>query len=140
MKPEYIKSKKTSELRQMVGEIQEAMAFQKATIDAIYEELLERYGNKFQGELAKAGKQDGEMTREMDGQRLTFAIKAKVKWDSGKLQEVASSLPPETVYKVFKIDFSVKESTFKALTDDKLIKSISTARTVEYAAPKIVFA
>ncbi|CAB4149699.1 hypothetical protein UFOVP543_18 [uncultured Caudovirales phage] len=140
MIPEYVRSKKTSELRQMVGEIQEAMALQKSTIDSIYEELLERYSAKFTAELAESGKQDGEMTREIDGHRLTFAVKAKVKWDSSKLQEVASSLDPNIVYKVFKIDFSVPERTFKALTDDKLIQAISTARTVEYAAPKIVFA
>jgi hypothetical protein len=140
MIPEYVRSKKTSELRQMVGEIQEAMALQKATIDAIYEELLSRYGDKFKKELEDADKQDGEMTREIDGQRLTFAIKAKVKWDSSQLQVIASTLPHDTVHKVFKIDLSVPERTFKALTDDKLIRALGEARTVEYGAPKIVFA
>lgn len=136
---DYIKTKTTADLRKMVAEINEVSALHKATIEAIYAELLERYGKTFQKELAEAGKQDGEMTREIDGQRLTFAIKSKVKWDSGKLQEVASSMDPNVVYKVFKIEFSVPERTFKALTDDGLIKKLTEARTVEYTQPKIVF-
>ena len=136
---DYIKTKTTADLRKMVAEINEVSALHKATIEAIYAELLERYGKTFKKELAEAGKQDGEMTREIDGQRLTFAIKSKVKWDSGKLQDVASSLDPNLVYKVFKIEFSVPERTFKALTDDGLIKKLTDARTVEYTQPKIVF-
>jgi len=136
---DYIKTKTTSDLRKMVAEINEVSALHKATIEAIYAELLERYGKTFQNELAEAGKQDGEMTRDIDGQRLTFAIKAKVKWDSSKLQEVAATLDPALVYKVFKIEFSVPERTFKAMTDDKLVKQLTEARTVEYTTPKIVF-
>lgn len=136
---DYIKTKTTADLRKMVAEINEVSALHKATIEAIYAELLERYGKTFQQELAEAGKQDGEMTRDIDGQRLTFAIKAKVKWDSGKLQEVAATMDPSLVYKVFKIEFSVPERTFKAMTDDKLVKQLTEARTVEYTNPKIVF-
>jgi hypothetical protein len=136
---DYIKTKTTSDLRKMVAEINEVSALHKATIEAIYAELLERYGKTFQNELAEAGKQDGEMTRDIDGQRLTFAIKAKVKWDSSKLQEVAATLDPALVYKVFKIEFSVPERTFKAMTDDKLVMQLTEARTVEYTTPKIVF-
>ena len=132
--------KTTAELRTISVELEEVIDAAKRTQDEIAQVLLNRHAKRFQDELATAGKQDGEMTREVDGEKLTFAIKAKVKWDSKTLQDVASGLPQDLVFKVFKIDFSVPERIFKALTDDALIGQISKARTVEYTQPKIVFA
>jgi hypothetical protein len=66
-------------------------------------------------------------------------MKPKVKWDSKKLQAVAATMPWEKIEKVFKIEFSVPERTFKAITEDKLMELLKPARTVEFSAPKIVF-
>lgn len=136
----YMTQKTTAELRTISVELEEVIDAAKRTQEEIAQVLLNRHAKRFQDELTSAGKQDGEMTREVDGEKLTFAIKAKVKWDSKTLQDVASGLPQDLVFKVFKIDFSVPERIFKALTDDALIDQISKARTVEYTQPKIVFA
>jgi hypothetical protein len=132
--------KTTAELRKIFTELDEVIDAAKRSQEEISKVLLDRHSKRFQDELASAGKQEGEMTREVDGEKLTFAIKSKVKWDSKVLQDVASGLPQDLVFKVFKIDFSVPERTFKALTDEALIAQITKARTVEYGQPKIVFA
>ena len=137
---DIIKSKTTAELQAFASEISEAIAFQKATLDSINAELLGRYGERFTAELTAAGKQEGEISREIDGVKMTFAIKPKVKWDGKKLEAIASTLPWATVTKVFKIEFTVPEKTFKAMTDDGLLSKLSDARTVEYSDPKVVFA
>lgn len=49
-------------------------------------------------------------------------------------------MDPDLVYSVFKIEFSVPERTFKALTDKKLIEQLTEARTVTYPEPKVTFA
>jgi hypothetical protein len=136
---DIIKTKTTAELHAFASEISEAIAFQKATLDSINGELLARYGDIFTNELAAAGKQEGEVSREIDGVKMTFAIKPKVKWDGKKLEAIASTLPWATVTKVFKIEFSVPEKTYKAMTDDGLLSKLSDARTVEYSDPKVVF-
>lgn len=137
---DIIKSKTTAELQAFAIEITEAIAFQKATLDNINAELLARYGERFKAELASAGKTEGEISREVDGVKLTFAIKPKVKWDGAKLQAIASSLPWDVAQRVFKIEFSVPEKTYKAMTDTGLLNRLSDARTVEYSEPKVVFA
>lgn len=137
---DIIKSKTTAELQAFAAEIGEAIAFQKATLDNINAELLARYGQRFADELAAAGKTDGEVSREIDGVKMTFAIKPKVKWDGKKLEAIAASLPWNVTTKVFKIEFTVPERTFKAMTDDGLLAKLNEARTVEYSEPKVVFA
>jgi len=136
----YMTNKTTAELRKIFTDLDEVIDAAKRSQEEISQLLLLRHSKRFQDELASSGKQDGEMTRDVDGEKLTFAIKAKVKWDSKALQDIASNLPQDTVFKIFKIEFSVPERTFKALTDDALITQLTTARTVEYAQPKIVFA
>lgn len=136
---DIIKSKTTAELHAFASEIAEAIAFQKATLDNINTELLSRYGERFKAELASAGKTEGEVSREVDGVKLTYAIKPKVKWDAAKLQAIAASLEWDVAQRVFKIDFSVPEKTYKAITDKGLLNRLTDARTVEYGEPKVVF-
>lgn len=135
----YMTQKTTEELRKISSELEEVIEATKRTQEEISEILLQRHSKAFLDELAKAGKQDGEMTREVDGVKMTFAIKSKVKWDSSALRDIAAGLPMEVVDKVFKIEFTIPERTFKALTDAKLISDVTQARTVEYGKPKIVF-
>lgn len=137
--PITFSTKTVHELKEMAVDITQTIAYQKEILDAINEEILGRYQSAFMAELKVAGKTDGEMTREFDGVRMTFAIKPKVKWDSKKLQAVAATMPWEKIEKVFKIEFSVPERTYKSITEDALMAAIVPARTVEYSAPKIVF-
>jgi len=137
--PITFSTKTVHELKEMAVDITQTIAYQKEILEAINEEILGRYQSAFMAELKVAGKTDGEMTREFDGVRMTFAIKPKVKWDSKKLQAVAATMPWEKIEKVFKIEFSVPERTYKSITEDALMAAIVPARTVEYSAPKIVF-
>jgi hypothetical protein len=137
--PITFSTKTIHELKEMAVDIGQTIAYQKEVLDAINEEILTRYQPAFMAELKAAGKHDGEMTREIDGVRMTFAIKPKVKWDSKKLQAVAATMPWEKIEKVFKIEFSVPERTYKSITEDALMAAIVPARTVEYSNPKIVF-
>jgi hypothetical protein len=137
--PITFSNKPLHELKDMAVDIGQTIAYQKDILDAINEEILARYKDAFLHELKLAGKTDGEMTREFDGVRMTFAMKPKVKWDSKKLQAVAATMPWEKIEKVFKIEFSVPERTFKAITEDGLMEAIKPARTVEFSTPKIVF-
>lgn len=137
--PITFSNKPVHELKEMARDISETIAYQKDILDAINAEILTRYQGRFMSELEAAGKNDGEMTREFDGVRMTFAIKPKVKWDSKKLQAVAATMPWEKIEKVFKIEFSVPERTFKSITEDALMEAIKPARTVEYSSPKVIF-
>jgi len=108
---------------------------------ALHEQILaERYAADMTLALSQSGKTSGEITQEIDGVKLTLSIKPKVKWDSLKLRDVAGSMDPDLVYQIFKIEFSVPERTFKALTDKKLIEQLTEARTVTYPEPKVTFA
>jgi hypothetical protein len=108
---------------------------------ALHEQILaERYAADMTLALSQSGKTSGEITQEIDGVKLTLSIKPKVKWDSLKLRDVAGSMDPDLVYQIFKIEFSVPERTFKALTDKKLIEQLTDARTVTYPEPKVTFA
>lgn len=138
MTPDYTKQS-TEELRSLVADINETIAAQKRMVEDITAEMTRRFGEIFAAEMAAAGKQHGEISREVDGVKLTYSLDRKVKWDTKGLQSVASTLPWTTVEKVFKIKFEVTEPIYKALTDDGLKARIDEARTVEYAQPKVTF-
>ena len=137
--PITFSNKPIHELKERAVDIGQTIVYQKQILDAINEEILTRYQPAFVQELQALGKVDGEATREFDGVRMTYAMKAKVKWDSKKLQSVAATMPWDKIEKVFKIEFSVPERTYKAITEDSLLEAIKAARTVEFSAPKIVF-
>jgi hypothetical protein len=108
---------------------------------ALHEQILaERYAADMKLALEQSGKTSGELTQEIDGVKLTLSLKPKVKWDNLKLRDVAGSMDPDMVYQIFKIEFSVPERTFKALTDKKLVEQLTDARTVTYPEPKVTFA
>jgi len=132
--------KSTADLRRLVADINETIAAQKAMVEHITQVITERHAPRMALEMELAGKQHGEISREIDGVKLTYCVDKKVKWDSKQLQALASSLPWSTVERVFKIKFEVPEPTYKALTDDTLRAKIDEARTVEICAPKVVFA
>jgi hypothetical protein len=131
--------KSIAELRSLSIDINEAIVTQKAMISHIDMELVRRHGDSMKAMMTADGKTHGEISREIDGVKLTYSAKAKIKWDSEILSEIASTLPWATAKKVFKIEFSIPEKTFNALTDDRLIAQANAARTVEYTEPKVTF-
>lgn len=136
----FIKEWETSKLQAVFQEITETIATQKGQLDAIGAELLRRYASTFEEEM-KAGNQiAGEVTRHVDGIKMTYAVKPKVKWDSQVLQDLAKQMDDEIAARIFKVEYSVPEKTYKAITDKLLLSAITKARTVEYSDPKITFA
>lgn len=130
----------TAELKLTYDNMIQTMDSLKENI-ALHEQILaERYAADMTLALSQSGKTSGEITQEIDGVKLTLSIKPKVKWDNLKLRDVAGSMDPDMVYQIFKIEFSVPERTFKALTDKKLIEQLTEARTVTYPEPKVTFA
>jgi HPt (histidine-containing phosphotransfer) domain-containing protein len=136
----FIKDWDTAKLQTVFQEITETIATQKGQLDAIGEELLRRYAGKFEDELKSNKQVAGEITREVDGVKMTYAVKPKVKWDSDMLRDLSASMDEEVAERVFKVEYSVPEKTYKAITDKLLLNAITKARTVEYSAPKITFA
>jgi hypothetical protein len=134
------RNRTTAELKLTFDNMLQTLDSLKENI-ALHEQILtERYGAAMKLALEAAGKTSGELTQEIDGVKLEFSLKPKVKWDNLKLRDVAGSMDPDMVYSVFKIEFSVPERTFKALTDKKLIEQLTEARTVTYPEPKVTFA
>lgn len=134
------RKKTTAELKLTFDKMLQTLDSLKENI-ALHEQILaERYAADMALALSQSGKTSGEITQEIDGVKLTFSLKPKVKWDNLKLRDVAGSMDPDLVYQIFKIEFSVPERTFKALTDKKLIEQLTEARTVTYPEPKVTFA
>lgn len=135
-----IKQCTIARLRELHANHKHAIDQLKAGIDQIESELMDRLGAQFAKELSDSGRQHGDVSQEVSGIKLTYSVKNKVEWDQDSLKAIAATMPWSTVERVFKIDFSVPEKTFKALTDDMLIDKLTKARTVKYSDPKITFA
>lgn len=129
-----------SELADNIRKLDQAIAKLEEARDAINNALAERTKTALAAALAEAGKTQGSITAEIDGVKLNYELKPKITWDSKRLQVVAAEMPWDKVEKIFSIKFSVKETTYKALTDDSLIASLNEARTVEHTEPKISLA
>lgn len=130
-----------------VAELRELVATHNATIDAakgelevLQQELRHRYEDKLAQHLRSLEKNHGQMTFEEDGVKLTAEVKATVKWDSQKLEDIAKTMPWQDAQRLFKIEFSVPEKNYAAVRDEKLLDKLIDARTVKYSEPKITFA
>jgi hypothetical protein len=139
MQTDYTKQS-TAELRALFADLTETINAQKAMISAINAELLARYGSAFAGQLQALGKNDGSLSDERDGVKLTYDVEKKVKWDNEKLKAIAATMDWATASRVFKIEFAVPESVYKAIPDVDLVKRLNEARTVTIKEPTITFA
>ena len=135
-----INSASVQELADNIRKIDQAIATLEATRMVISTALFNRTKDTLAAALADAGKTQGSITAEVDGVKLNYELKPKITWDSKRLQAVAAEMPWDKVEKIFSIKFSVKETTYKALTDDALIASLNEARTVEHTDAKISLA
>lgn len=111
----------------------------KSKLGELNDEIRRRFEPVLTEALSKQDKQSGQHTFEHEGFKFTGEIKSTVKWDSSALERIAMQLPYEQMRSTFKIEFSVPEKTFKAITDQKLVDQLIEARTVKYSEPKIVF-
>lgn len=132
--------------QQSVAELREAAARHttiidsaKEQLDLIQAELRARYEVRLKEYLAQTDKQHGQHTFEDDGIKLTAEIRATVKWDSQRLEAIASKMPWHEAQRLFKVDFTVPEKNYQALRDEKLLDQLIEARTVKYSEPKISF-
>jgi hypothetical protein len=135
-----IQSATLPELADGIQKIQTTLDMLEAAKALYLSEIAKRTKDQLAAKLAAAGKTQGEVTGEVDGVKLVYSCKPKITWDSKRLQDVASSMTWDKVEKIFSIKFSVKETTYKALTDDALIAALNDARTVEHTEPKITLA
>lgn len=128
------------ELADNIRKLDSAISQLEQAKDAISSALAARTKDALAAALAEAGKTQGSITAEVDGVKLSYELKPKISWDSKRLQAVAAEMPWNKVEKIFSIKFSVKETTYKALTDDALIASLNEARTIEHTEAKISLA
>ena len=141
-------SNATPVVRNLIAERQQATANSKAwkeVADAKTGALAEIIGPE--QILTDAGKmQDGGSTTiELHGGKFNVEAEKKVKWDSAKLQAVASKMPWPMVEAIFKIKFEISETKYKDLVanakagmfDPKILEAINGARTVEIGEAKI---
>ena len=100
------------------------------------EDVLESYGKMKNG---------GSKTVVIDGGKFTLKAEKGVKWDSDKLQNIASALTWAQCLALFKISFSITEATYAQLVlnaeaglfDKKILDAINEARTVTIGEAKI---
>lgn len=102
-------------------------------------ELVRRFGDRLKEILTRKDKEHGSATDTIEGEKLKLDIKQTVKWDSAKLLQIGETFGVDVAQKILKMDLSVPEATFNAITDDALKNALIEARTVEIKAPTIVF-
>lgn len=112
----------------------------KSWLGQLNAEVSARLGSSAKAAFEQAGKEHGTLTLPLQGGLAAkVEIGKRVEWDSGKLLAIAQSMPWERVNQIFKIAFSVSETTYKgiAAVDATLKAQIDEARTVKLGEPKI---
>lgn len=124
-------------LMQQRDELSAQMANLSKAVAAIDAEIASRYVPAFMDLLKQQGKDAGSITFVRDGFKMKGEVRKSVKWDSAKLHQIAAGMDWPTVQRLFKIEFSVAEATYKALLDDELRRKLDEARTVKLSAPSV---
>jgi hypothetical protein len=100
----------------------------------------EHCGELFKNELAKRNKEYGDVTLEIENEKVTMKITKSVDWDSEALYTIARAMGPQKAVNLMVIECKIPESNYSKLSiDDPFIKDINKARTVKYSAPKFIF-
>lgn len=87
-----------------------------------------------------ADKPDGTVRFACDNHIFKCEVAKRVTWDSDRLAMLAADMEPGAARGLFKIEYSVPETKFKAVTDTILRHNLTAARTVKYGEPKITLA
>jgi hypothetical protein len=113
-----------------------AVAPLNAELDAIRAAVEARYTHRVVD--AYGNRASGDVTVPLDGiAKLKGSRSKAVKWDGEALRKLATSLSIAEINHLFKIDFSIPESIYKALPPGPLKDKIDAARTVKYGALQI---
>lgn len=100
----------------------------------------EHCGELFKNELAKRNKEYGDVTLEIENEKVTMKITKSVDWDSEALYNIARAMGPQKAVNLMVIECKIPESNYSKLSiDDPFLKDINKARTVKYSAPKFIF-
>lgn len=100
----------------------------------------EHCGDLFKNELAKRNKEYGDVTLEIENEKVTMKITKSVDWDSEALYNIARAMGPQKAVNLMVIECKIPESNYSKLSiDDPFLKDINKARTVRYSAPKFIF-
>lgn len=131
-------------LREEFADIQTQIGVLKERAADIQRELLDRTKEHFVALMTAREKIHGDVTDTVFGERLKYSVKQTVKWDSARLAEVRKSIPAEAAEKIFKVELSIPEAKYAALSDvfgdSEIVNKIKEARTVKYSEPKVEFA
>lgn len=98
---------------------------------ALFDDAMQSYKNE--------NKLSGDLTLLTDAGKIKASISKTVKWDSKKLQAIASTMSWAEAQGVFKIDFTVPEANYTAAQNLKpeLAEKLLDARTVKYGDLKL---
>ena len=100
----------------------------------------EHCGELFKNELTKRNKEYGDVTLDIENEKVTMKITKSVDWDSEALYNIARAMGPQKAVNLMVIECKIPESNYSKLSiDDPFIKDINKARTVKYSAPKFIF-
>lgn len=116
---------------------EESVATAKRNITSINQDIAILANPLVNAALKRAEKTDGTVKFAKDDEIFKGEVSKTVKWDQAILMEVLNSIPWDHGKEIFKIELSVGEKVFKAITDEDLKKRIAAARIVTYGEPKI---
>lgn len=100
----------------------------------------EHCGELFKNELTKRNKEYGDVTLDIENEKVTMKITKSVDWDSEALYKIAKAMGPEKAVTLMIIECKIPESNYSKLSiDNPFMKDINKARTVRYSVPKFIF-
>lgn len=109
---------------------------QKALLDEEIKKIQSRISEILADEAKRqfGEKLAGDVTLDTDVGKFKASISKTVKWDNGKLQAIASTMPWGEAQSLFKIDFSVSEANYKAVQSmrPELAARLDEARSTKY--------
>lgn len=107
-----------------------------ARIKATEKEMTEIAAPLFNEKLKQDGKTHGSFKMDIFGITMQCEVKKTVKWDSGKLADVAKKIPSADAAQIFTATLSISEDEFQSLTEFEhpALGEIILAREVKYSA------
>jgi hypothetical protein len=133
------KSMTDLQLAQLTERARADLAVAKTVLSGLEGEISRRQETLAADLLRVAGKETGSVSFTANGMKYKAEAAKKVEWDSGKLKEIAGTLPWSHVERLFDIKFSVPERTYGALHDPELVARLNTARTTKIGDLKVSF-
>jgi len=123
------------ELAADIASIEAVIAEQTGWLADRNAELANRFSGALSNKLNKNTALSGSL--EVDGHKIKGSISKSVKWDSDKLQRMASIMGWDEIQHYFKITFSMSETVFKGMLPGPLQEEMAAARTVKYGDLKV---